>query len=129
MIIGIGGSIVAVSYYKFNMGRDFEKRREKSQRYDQDDRNSKIPSSKVILNEITNKELLIEIFDPDKTHQEMSTLSEDVLLSAMSETFLEKVENLGLDELDKKEFLKDMFSYKPSERHEIVDRMLKTCIK
>jgi parallel beta-helix repeat protein len=130
IFIGLGGSIVAVSRHRLNTGRDFElERQEESQEFNQDEIIFKIPSSNTILKESTNKELLIEIFDPDKTHQEMSRLSEDILLSAMSETFLDKVDKLGLNESDKKEFLMDMFSYKPSERHDIVDRMLSNCIK
>ena len=55
---------------------------------------------------------------------ETSTLSENILLSALSEEFLDKVDKLGLNENDKKNFLEDMFSFKPSERFDIVNKML-----
>jgi len=126
LLISLTGSLVAISIYKnFSLRTGNLYSEEKNKKKDLYRKNHTVKSSKEIISEISNQDLLIQIFNPVLNHGiEEEISSEDTLLSAMSEEFLDKVDKLGLNENDKKEFLKDMFSFKPSERLDIVNMML-----
>ena len=130
MIIGLGGSIVAVSYNKFTIGNETKFiKHEKYQKLSEEDQKikkheeKKVKSAKEITSELTNKDLLFQMIDSG-TDQEINMFSGEIKLSIVFDEFFDLVNELGLNEKDKKEFLKDMYCFKPSERLAIVNEML-----
>lgn len=124
IFLGLTGSLAAVSIYKIHKRKnDFLKETEHIQKEKQFKSKNHAMSSKEILNIKTNKELLLQIFDPEM-NQKTNKISEGVYLSSFSEEFLEKVDKLGLSSIEKKEFLEEMFSFTPTERNDIVNDIL-----
>ncbi len=82
-----------------------------------------IKSSKEILEELSNKYLLLQIFDELYPKYERFNL-EQIELTMVSEKFLNKVDQIGFDEKNKMEFLKEMLALSQKERNEIVDNIL-----
>ena len=132
LLVGLSSSLVSITIYKNFSGRRINLiSKEINKKKDLNEKIQIFKSSKDIINEITNKELLLELFNPISKHGiDLEILSEDTFLSAMSEEFLEKLDKLSLNENDKKEFLREMSSIKPSERLDIINSMfIKSGIK
>jgi hypothetical protein len=118
------GSVVAVSgtsvyYYQKNYKgktRDFTPLFEKDEKFDQSWPET---SAKELLNTISNKNLLLSIFDEDKLIDEKYRLN-NIKLTIINNIFLRKIDELGFDEYDKKEFLREMLALSPKDRDEIV---------
>jgi len=86
------------------------------------------PSSKEILMELPNKNLLLQIFDTKKV-KKINAILDNILdnidLTAVSDEFLGKLDSLNVDNEEKREFLKEMLLFSPEERNEILDKILK----
>jgi len=83
-----------------------------------------VKSAKDILEDLSNKSLLLQIFDDLYPKYERFNL-EQIKLTMVSEEFLNKVDQLGFDEKNKAEFLKEMLALSQKERDEIVNNIFK----
>ncbi|MHA2392181.1 MAG: hypothetical protein ACXAEX_09420 [Promethearchaeota archaeon] len=81
------------------------------------------PSAKEILKTISNKRLLSDLFDEDKLIDERYKIVKERLTTINNE-FLRKIDELGFDEYDKKEFIREMLALSPKERDEIVSNIM-----
>ena len=81
------------------------------------------PFSKEILSNLTNRDLLLQIFDENITEKKRSYL-EKIELTIVSEKFLNKVDALGLKGDIKIRFIKEMLALTPKERDEIINNIL-----
>ncbi|MFW9829067.1 MAG: hypothetical protein ACFFEY_15935 [Candidatus Thorarchaeota archaeon] len=81
------------------------------------------PSAKEILNTASNKKLLINIVNKDTLAEDRSK-EEKILLTTVKNEFLKKVDDLGFDENEKQEFLKEMLALSPKERDEILENIM-----
>ena len=79
--------------------------------------------SKEILNDLTNKDLLFQIFDVNITEKKRTQL-EKIPLTLVSERFLNKVDAIGLKGNMKISFIKEMLALSPKEREEIINSIL-----
>ena len=77
------------------------------------------PSAKEIMNTISNKKLLFSIFNKDKLIDKRYWI-EKIKLTTINIEFLRKIDALGFDEYDKKEFVREMLALSPKERDEIL---------
>ncbi len=86
------------------------------------------PSSKELLKELPNKNLLRQIFDTKKTKRNdaiLDNILDNIDLTAVSDEFLRKLDLLNVEDEEKREFLKEMLHFSPKERNEILDKILK----
>ncbi|MFX0105699.1 MAG: hypothetical protein ACFE75_09425, partial [Candidatus Hodarchaeota archaeon] len=81
------------------------------------------PFSKEILSNLTNRDLLLQIFDENITEKKRTYL-EKIELTIVSEKFLNKVDALGLKGDMKIRFIKEMLALTPKERDEIINNIL-----
>ena len=79
--------------------------------------------SKEILNELTYKDLLLQIFDVNITEKKRTQLGK-IPLTLVSEKFLNKVDALGLKGINKINFIREMIALSPKEREEIITNIL-----
>ncbi|MHA2398879.1 MAG: hypothetical protein ACXADU_08310 [Promethearchaeota archaeon] len=77
-------------------------------------------SAKEILDAISNKKALHSIFDEDKVIEGPETEK----LTTVNFEFLSKVDRLGFEENDKKEFVREMLALSPNEREEILGNIM-----
>jgi len=80
-------------------------------------------SSKSLLVESVNKELMLKAFNPETSFKDKPFLA-NIKFSTISDYFLNKVDSLGMNVEDKKEFLKEMFTFTPRERLEMIEDIL-----
>ncbi|MFX0138383.1 MAG: hypothetical protein ACFFDN_32375, partial [Candidatus Hodarchaeota archaeon] len=92
---------------------------------------TKISMSKIftsstlnILNSLSNKKVLLQIFD-EKTPLYKKSAVDEINLTLISEEFIKKVDLLGFKKEDKIEFIREMLSLSPKERNEIIDNIFK----
>ncbi|MFX1378907.1 MAG: hypothetical protein ACFFA4_07410 [Promethearchaeota archaeon] len=81
------------------------------------------PSAKEILNTRSNKKLLFSIVDKD-TFTDKISKEEKILLTTINNEFLRKIDELGFDENEKQEFVKEMLALSPKERDEILENIM-----
>ncbi|MFW9785301.1 MAG: hypothetical protein ACFFFB_23680, partial [Candidatus Heimdallarchaeota archaeon] len=81
------------------------------------------PSAKEILKTLSNKRLLLNIFDKDKLIDDRPKIVKE-RLTTISDQFLRKIDELGFDEYDKKEFIREMLALSPKDRDEIVSNII-----
>ncbi|MFX1430701.1 MAG: hypothetical protein ACFFCY_11115 [Promethearchaeota archaeon] len=81
------------------------------------------PSAKEILNTTSNKKLLFNIVEKDFLTDNISK-EEKVLLTTINNEFLRKIDELGFDENEKQEFVKEMLALSPKERNEILENII-----
>ena len=123
-LIGLALAISATSVYYYEQ----KNKKEKLARDLAEEPPSKtifvVKSAKDILEDLGNKYVLLQIFDELYPKYERSNL-EQLKLTLISEEFLDKVDQLGFDERNKTEFLKEMLALSQKERNEIVDNIIK----
>jgi hypothetical protein len=83
-----------------------------------------VKPAKEILEDLSNKYVLLQIFEDLYPKYERLNL-EQVKLTMVTEEFLDKVDQLGFDERNKTEFLKEMLALSQKERSKIVDNIFK----
>ncbi|MFX0134867.1 MAG: kelch repeat-containing protein [Candidatus Hodarchaeota archaeon] len=83
-----------------------------------------IPTSKEILKKLSNKGLLLQIFDI-KAIKTIGARLDNIDLTAVSNKFLKKLDSINISIEEKREFLKEMMLFSPEERNEILDNILK----
>ena len=71
------------------------------------------------------EEKILNLLSKDNKLEDIRQLNE-LNITALSQSFLDKVERIEMEERDKKIFLKEMVSLTPEEREEIINRMLKS---
>ncbi|MFX0167020.1 MAG: hypothetical protein ACFE9V_16995 [Candidatus Hodarchaeota archaeon] len=76
------------------------------------------PSAKEILNIISNKKLIFDIINQDEL------VKKEVKLTTMNIEVLRKIDALGFDEYDKREFLREILALSPKERYEIIRNIM-----
>jgi hypothetical protein len=76
------------------------------------------PSAKEILNTISNKKLLFDIINQDEL------VEKQVELTTMNIEVLRKIDALGFDEYEKREFLREMLALSLKERYEIIRNIM-----
>ncbi|MDX1797736.1 MAG: hypothetical protein R3255_03725 [Candidatus Lokiarchaeia archaeon] len=81
------------------------------------------PSAKEILNTTSNKKLLFNILDKDTLADDISK-EENILLTTINNEVLKKIDELGFDENEKREFIKEMLALSPKERDEIIKNIM-----
>ncbi|MHA2122836.1 MAG: hypothetical protein ACW990_16685, partial [Promethearchaeota archaeon] len=124
------GSAVAVSgtsfYFFYYQKRFKRKTREVSPLLEKDEKIFQSwlgPSAKEILNTISNKKALNSIIDNDKLADKKYDV-ETTKLTTINVEFLRKIDNIGFNENDKKEFIREMLAFSPKEREEILGNMM-----
>jgi hypothetical protein len=81
------------------------------------------PSAKEILNTTSNKKLLFNILDKDIIADDTAK-EEKILLTTINNDFLKKIDELGFNENEKREFIKEMLALSPKERDEIIKNIM-----
>ncbi|MFX1241295.1 MAG: hypothetical protein ACFFA7_08620 [Promethearchaeota archaeon] len=81
------------------------------------------PSAKEILNTVSNKKSLFNILDKDILVDDTSK-EERILLTTINNEFLKTIDELGFDENEKQEFVKEMLALSPKERDEILKNIM-----
>jgi hypothetical protein len=81
------------------------------------------PSAKEILNTASNKKLLFKIIDK-YTLIDRRSEEEKIPLTTINNEFLRKIDNLGFDENEKQEFVKEILALSPKEREEILENIM-----
>ncbi|MFW9949994.1 MAG: hypothetical protein ACFFKA_07705, partial [Candidatus Thorarchaeota archaeon] len=124
ILTGAIGSMIAASGTSYYYFQKLHKRRSREitplfETEDQFPQSWIRAPSKELLNNISNKEFLLNLFDSDKFPENKSGL-EKLNLTTISNDFLTKVDSLGFDEHDKKEFLREMLALKPKEREDLL---------
>lgn len=124
IIIGAVGAIAGTSLYYYN----HRNKKNKSIRKIRIQKSNKMVgsslSSREGLKKLTNKSLLIKIFDTENNKDKIPSL-DNIDLTTISNDFLNKIDTLIVDEVEKIEFLKEMLLFSPQERNEILDNILK----
>ena len=82
------------------------------------------PNSKKDLIKLTNKKLILQIFETKKV-KKINAQLDRIDLTVVSNNFLNKLDALNIDKIEKIEFLKEMLLFSPEERNEILDNILK----
>ena len=121
-ILIIGGSIAATSIYYYD-------RRKKSAKYFDyygkkgfEEAIGSERSSSSILKDLNRKSYLIQIFKEENALEKISELN-DMNLTAISNDFMEIIDQFDWEEDDKEEFIKEMLALTPKERKAILDEM------
>ncbi|MFX1329550.1 MAG: hypothetical protein ACFE91_15595 [Promethearchaeota archaeon] len=124
IFIGMIGSVIAISTITFNYYQKVYKgkKREIPSFFDGDEEIYETPirrTAKEILNEISNKKLLFNLFGYERLIYKKSIIGK-VKLTTITDEFLRKIDMLRFNEFDKKEFLREMLGLSPKEREEIL---------
>jgi hypothetical protein len=121
-ILIIGGSIAATSIYYYD-------RRKKSAKYFDyygkkgfEKSIGSERSSSSILKDLNRKSYLIQIFEEENALEKISELN-DMNLTAISNDFMEIIDQFDWEEDDKEEFIKEMLALTPKERKAILNEM------
>ena len=121
-ILIIGGSIAATSIYYYD-------RRKKSAKYFDyygkkgfEEAIGSERSSSSILKDLNSKSYLIQIFKEENALEKISELN-DMNLTAISNDFMEIIDQFDWEEDDKEEFIKEMLALTPKERKAILNEM------
>ncbi len=85
-------------------------------------------SSVKTFNGLIENSKILHAFD-EKPSSSIMELLKEIELTRVSKDFLEKVDNIGFNEFDKQEFIKEMLSLPEAERDEILENILKRIIQ
>ena len=92
-------------------------------KYDENNQIIITTKSEEILNNLTNRKLLLDILG-DQSFAFNKSIVDKIKLTTVTSEFLRKVDILGFDENEKKEFLREMLALSPKEREEIFSNIL-----
>ncbi len=88
------------------------------------DSDAKEPKSKPLKDIIADNKIIIDKLKESNGSDNFNALN-NISLTALSEEDWEKIEKIGMEDKDKAEFLKELLSFRPEERSQIIDDMLK----
>ncbi|TFG11138.1 MAG: hypothetical protein EU535_07645 [Promethearchaeota archaeon] len=117
-------AIAATSLYYYNHKNKTIKSIRKIRAQDSNKMMVSSLSSKEILEGLTDKSLLLQIFQI-KESKKISDSLDNINLTAISNEFLMKLDSIKIEEEEKIEFLREMLLFSPEERNEILDNILK----
>ncbi|MBN1802926.1 MAG: right-handed parallel beta-helix repeat-containing protein [Candidatus Lokiarchaeota archaeon] len=80
-------------------------------------------SSKEILNKLSNKEKLLELFKEDVSMQDIAQAGEHPL-TIVSEDFLKITDNIGFSGSVKEDFIREILSFSPNERTQMINDII-----
>ncbi|MFX1437803.1 MAG: hypothetical protein ACFFAA_11505 [Promethearchaeota archaeon] len=122
------GSAIVVSAISFNYYQKEYKVKKREvpailTKYDENNQINISTKSEEILNNLTNRKLLLDILG-DQSFVFSKSIIDKIKLTTITNEFLRKVDILGFDENDKKEFLREMLALSPREREEIFSNIV-----
>ncbi len=85
---------------------------------------AKEPKSKILKDIVDDNKIIIDKLKESNGNDSFNALN-NLSLTALSEEDWEKIEKIGMEDKEKSEFLKELLSFKPEERSQIIDDMLK----
>jgi hypothetical protein len=122
LVLIIGASIAATSIYHYqrkkNLAIFYESEREESSGI----LTVRDKSSGKILMESRIKGELLQVFEGENALENLSQLS-DLNITAISQDFIDEIDQFDWEEIDKREFIKEMLALTPKERKAILEEM------
>ncbi|MFX1233630.1 MAG: hypothetical protein ACFFBY_03635 [Promethearchaeota archaeon] len=117
--------VVTRSSHYYYQKRNMRKSREITPLFEEDEKvyqSRYVSSAKEIMNTFSNKKLLLNKFDKDNLIVDKDE-TEKIILTTVNNEFLRKIDELGFDEYNKQEFLREMLALSPTERNEIIENI------
>ena len=125
LVIGSAITVSAISFNYYQKEYKVKKREVPAilNKYDENNQIIITTKSEEILNNLTNRKLLLDILG-DQSFAFNKSIVDKIKLTTVTSEFLRKVDILGFDENEKKEFLREMLALSPKEREEIFSNIL-----
>ncbi|MFX0070066.1 MAG: right-handed parallel beta-helix repeat-containing protein [Candidatus Hermodarchaeota archaeon] len=127
LMIGAAVAIIGISVNTFQKRRKKAKLKKKKKPKTRKVVRKTTPSHEIIQKK-SNKEYLKQIFEEERPLEKIAELDK-VDLTIVDKAFLSKIDDIDLDEDNKREFIKEILSYSLEEREEFLDFILKNLKK